>query len=521
MVVIADVLIMQLNKISILKKYLCVIAMIACGLKLPAQGFYSGVLAGWDFHALPGGVNYFGVSPFAPTSLQTNLASTGLVRGSGIGTNGTAASRGWGGNTFTATSEAAAVAAGDFVSITFIANPEYLVSYTNVNEFDYRRSTTGPTNGVLQFQVGSTPFTDITNFAYPVTTSAGGSLGPLNLARITALQNIPAGVPVTFRIVSWGGTTTSGTWYIYDVLNTTAPDLSIQGTILLNYDSFLAAYDSGPGFFGGENLILTNTSGASISVWSSPTPALSVTNWNPEGQMSELPLGTSGNSRYGINLNPTVSPTYYIFAQTNIGLYPSTEPLVWLTTPDFATYAVNATNAGIRADGVFGIPAPPVLLASPANTNVFAGRNAGLSVVASASGPLNFQWFENVSGLVDGAGLFGSQSNVLSFLPATTNQTGTYFVVITNQLGAVTSSAALFTVVTLPPLNISNSPAGWVLSAGNGAVSNSYIIQSTTNLAPPIAWAPLQTNVIGANGQIFFADTNHNSPGTFYRIKFP
>ncbi|MEY2466735.1 MAG: hypothetical protein QOD03_1256, partial [Verrucomicrobiota bacterium] len=37
---------------------------------------------------------------------------------------------------------------------------------------------------------------------------------------------------VTFRIVNYGGTSSSGTWYIYDVASNSAPDLAIQGVVI-------------------------------------------------------------------------------------------------------------------------------------------------------------------------------------------------------------------------------------------------------------------------------------------------
>jgi len=74
------------------------------------------------------------------------------------------------------------------------------------------------------------------------------------------------------------------------------------------YNQFCSAFDAGAGFFSGENLILTNASGTSLYVWSSPDPSVPVTNWTLEGPMSELPLGTTGYSRYDINLNPVTSP---------------------------------------------------------------------------------------------------------------------------------------------------------------------------------------------------------------------
>jgi hypothetical protein len=88
-------------------------------------------------------------------------------------------------------------------------------------------------------------------------------------------------------------------------------------------------------------------------------------------------------------------------------------------------------------------------------------------------------------------------------------------------LGSATSSAAWLNVVPVPAVYLSNTPAGLVLAANGGAVSNSYVIQVATNLAPPISWFPLQTSVIDATGQIRFTDTNSADPFRFYRVVFP
>ncbi len=287
------------------------------------------------------------------------------------------------------------------------------------------------------------------------------------------------------------------------------------------YNQFLAAYDSGPGFNGGENLIFTNASGMNFYAWSSPYPSISVTNWLLEGPMSELPLGTSGQSRYGINVNPASSPEYYIFARTNTGLFTSTEALIWLTTSDFQNFTVAGSNSVISAAGIFAIPAPPAILTPPAATNVFAGRNAGFTVTATGSGTLNYHWLQAGVPLADGGNISGSQTNRLNFLPAATNQTGYYSVVVTNLLGGVTSSPVLLNVVALPSLYMTSSTNGLVVAADGDAAGDTYVIQLTTNLAPPIVWQPLQTNVIDASGQIRFVETNSTDPLHFYRLLIP
>ena len=187
-------------------------------------------LVGWDVSGLPGGTGNYGPSPLSPTTNAPNLTIGGLTRGSGVGTSGTAAARAWGGNGFTGSDAAAAITTNQFATFTITAQPGYRVSFASISKFDYRRSPTGPANGVLQYQIGSGVFSNITSLSYPSNTSSGGSLNPINLTGFPALQNVGPGTNVTFRIVNYGGGS-GGTWYVFDVANSTAPDLVVQGTV--------------------------------------------------------------------------------------------------------------------------------------------------------------------------------------------------------------------------------------------------------------------------------------------------
>jgi endonuclease G len=190
------------------------------------------VLAGWDVSGNPGGLNNFGPSPMAPTTNAPSVAVVGLTRGSGVGTINSGAQRAWGGTTFTSTSSAAAISANQFVTFGITANTGYRVSFTSIARFDYRHSATGPTNGLLQYSIGSGAFIDIAPISYPTNnTSSIGSVGSIDLSTIPALQNVDAGTNVTFRIVNWGATSSAGTWYVFDVMNNSDPDFVIQGIL--------------------------------------------------------------------------------------------------------------------------------------------------------------------------------------------------------------------------------------------------------------------------------------------------
>jgi hypothetical protein len=189
------------------------------------------VLAGWDVHSLPGGVNNFGASPLAASTAAANLAVGGLSRGSGVGTTGTAASRGWGGNDWLSTSAAAAATAGDAVSFTVVASAGYQVSISGISRLDYRRSSAGPASGVLQYQVGAGAFTDAATLSFSSTAASGASIAAIDLSGVAALQNVPAGTSITFRLLNYGASGAGGTWYLFDQANTTASDLELSGTV--------------------------------------------------------------------------------------------------------------------------------------------------------------------------------------------------------------------------------------------------------------------------------------------------
>ena len=191
----------------------------------------AGTLAGWDVSTLTASANGFGPSPFAPTSSDPNLTVAGLTRGAGVLTNASAANRAWGGITWTNNSESAAIAANRYATFAVTAKPGYAVSITNISKFSYRRSGTGPASGAIQYQIGGGVFTDVQALSYTNTASTGGDIVvPINLSGISALQNIPPGTNVTFRIVNWGGTSASGTWYLFDTAISAATDFEIQGT---------------------------------------------------------------------------------------------------------------------------------------------------------------------------------------------------------------------------------------------------------------------------------------------------
>ena len=144
--------------------------------------------------------------------------------------------------------------------------------------------------------------------------------------------------------------------------------------------------------------------------------------------MSEFPVDSIGDSRYGIDLTPRTSPAYYIFAESNSPPYATTEPMVWLSTSGFAAFYVTGTNVPISTSGVFALPTLPSLTQLPADATVLAGQNVSFSSLAGGSG-IGYEWVHN------GSPLSGAASPVLSLTNVSAASAGCYVVTITNQTG--------------------------------------------------------------------------------------
>lgn len=100
-------------------------------------------------------------------------------------------------------------------------------------------------------------------------------------------------------------------------------------------------------------------------------------------------------------------------------------------------------NAG--SSGKCAPPARPSIFSQPTNQTVLAGSTVYLSVGATGTQPLSYQWS------VNGKDLAGATDALLALTNVQVSQSGTYAVQVTNSLGAVVSSKAVLTVNPPPP----------------------------------------------------------------------
>ena len=145
-------------------------------------------------------------------------------------------------------------------------------------------------------------------------------------------------------------------------------------------------------------------------------------------------------------------------------------PLAGATNASYTIINAQATNAGsysVIVSNPYGsatsgvatvtVVFPPSITQQPQSWTVAAGTVLNLSVSASGTAPLSYQWL-NSSGEIAGA-----TNSTYTLNPARTNNADGYFVVVTNPYGSVTSAVATVTVYV--PVSIATQPASRVVPA--------------------------------------------------------
>jgi uncharacterized protein YdaL len=130
---------------------------------------------------------------------------------------------------------------------------------------------------------------------------------------------------------------------------------------------------------------------------------------------------------------------------------------------------------------------PPFITNQPAAQQVNISSNATFTVGAGGDAPLVYQWWFNTTNL-----LAGATNSILTLTNAQTTNAGGYSVIITNNYGAVTSTAAALTLFTAPV--ITNPPVAQSVVLGNTAV---FSVGATGSQPLLYQWWFNLTNVVG------------------------
>jgi hypothetical protein len=133
---------------------------------------------------------------------------------------------------------------------------------------------------------------------------------------------------------------------------------------------------------------------------------------------------------------------------------------------------------------------PPSLSTGPRGATLATGNNGTLTVTASGSGPLSYQW------LVNGTNLAGATNSALNLGALQLSNAGLYSVIVSNAAGSVTSGVAVLNVVPELSAQLTNRnvvltwPGPYLLQAAGqlsgafadiSSAASQYLESTTTN----------------------------------------
>jgi len=222
----------------------------------------------------------------------------------------------------------------------------------------------------------------------------------------------------------------------------------------------------------GDNT--ANSSGSSMASVSTKINVL------PDVQITTQPASQTINSGQTVTLKVTATsasglPLSYQWYQGASGN--TSKPIAGATSSSFTTPLLGTSNFWVQVNDGSGpvnsntalitVNSAPTITTQPANVSIVSGQTTTLTVVASGTSPLSYQWYQGTTGstnkLIAGA---TSSSFTTPALLATTD----FWVRVTNALGHADSNTATVTVtLTAISPSITTQPASQTITPGQTA----------------------------------------------------
>ena len=298
--------------------------------------------------------------------------------------------------------------------------------------------------------------------------AGGGGTTPPGISSQPASRTVTNGGTATFSVAASGSGTLRYQWRTNGV--------SVPGAT----NSSLALSPVTTNHAGGYSVVVTNNYGAVTSSTATLTvlvPPSILT--QPAGQT--VTAGESASFTVVASGTATLGYRWRKNGSFITGANGATHTLPATVTTDSASYSVVVTNSvgsitsSVATLTVNPAPVAPSIITQPTNQTGTVGGSVALTVLATGTGTLAYQWRH------DGNNIAGGTNTSLSLSGLTTNEAGSYVVVVTNSVGSVTSSVAVVTVLPAPiPPEISAQPESVTVAAG----SNASLGVTATGTAP-------------------------------------
>jgi YD repeat-containing protein len=335
--------------------------------------------------------------------------------------------------------------------------------------FFFQPSATNSYYGVITNACGSTTTATVTITVNATCTAPAITAQPQSVT-------INAGQQATLSVTASSSTSVTYQWY---TSNAAPVPGGTSASLVVSPTTSTAYY-----------VIVTNACGSTTS--NVATVTVNTTCNKP--QITAQPQNTTVQVNQSTTLSVTATSatpvTYQWYTSQGLPVAGGTSAALTVTPPQTTSYYVVITNScGSTQSNTVTVTvtscAVPVITSQPQSVSINAGQSATLSVTASGSG-LTYQWFTT-----NNAPVSGGTSPTLVVSPAASTS---YFVVVTNSCGSVSSNIVTVTVGCPVPA-ITSQPQSVSVTAGQSAT-----LSVTASSGTPLTYQWFTTNNVPVSG---------------------
>jgi hypothetical protein len=311
----------------------------------------------------------------------------------------------------------------------------------------------------------------------------GGSCGTCTAPAITSQPQsttIPSGGSTTLSVAASGTGPLSYQWYVGTSGNTASPISGGTSTSILVGGTQTYSYWVRVSNACGS----VNSNTATVTVSGSCTPP-AITS---QPQSATIPSGGSTTLSVSATGTGPLSYQWYVGASgdTSHPAQGQTSPSILVGGTQTYSYWVRVSNACGSVNSntatvtVSGSCTPPSITSQPQSTTIPSGGSTTLSVSATGTGPLSYQWYVGASG--DTSHPAQGQTSPSILVGGT--QTYSYWVRVSNACGFANSATATVTVSgsSCTPPTITSQPQSTTIPSG-GATTLSVAATGTAPLS--------------------------------------
>ncbi len=274
-------------------------------------------------------------------------------------------------------------------------------------------------------------------------------------------QTVVDGTPVSFSVGVSGTLPISYQWYrdftqLGDdkfISGATTPTLSLSTPSIGSY--YLVASNA----FGS-----TNSLAAILTVLFAPSITMPYNEIVGVGTNAILRTTVSGThpltNVWFFNGSPVVSGGRYLTVENISDVVDAYLVISNAQTADLGSYWVvssNVVGSATSSAWSLNLGYPPAMIDQPQSQTITTNGWTTLSVNASGTDPITYQWYEGTARLSDTSQFIGTQTAALTITNANVSNISSYSVVLTNAFGQTTSAVATVTVVSVPEVLTANS----------------------------------------------------------------